>query len=436
MAITSDAGGGSGNILPMLSGVTLLSSAMTPSTSELNVTLAGKPHRGFQRRRTDLHRGRSRRGRCSYRGFGSPMYELVSNTPDQQNRLVKELHGTHESAYEYDGASRRWRITEKENGTQTKQETFAWCGSRICQKRSGSTVVRSYFGQGFEESGPTKYFYTRDHLGSVREVVGADGATVASRLSYDPWGKVTETGSGALSDFTYTGHYADRATALNLTRFRGYDAALGRWLSRDPIGLAGGLNLYGYVNNDPINLIDPLGLDPFGGGEAVVESQWDASPEERQSWDEGRGIGAGLGMAVVAGFAGVQAVVLRIGATAAATASATGGAVADRCSNGGWQAYMGQAADRVASTAARFGNSNAVAISRKVALDRVQSLTPQVEKHLAKLAADPNSRDAHHWGVEIRGWLNAMERVLPALGGKTGAEWAQRIADWRKALGD
>jgi hypothetical protein len=45
-----------------------------------------------------------------------------------------------------------------------------WCGSRICQRRSGSTVVRSYFGQGFEE-GADDYVYTRDHLGSVREVL-------------------------------------------------------------------------------------------------------------------------------------------------------------------------------------------------------------------------------------------------------------------------
>jgi len=181
---------------------------------------------------------------------------------DQQNRLVKELHGTHESAYEYDGASRRWRITEKENGTQTKQETFVWCGARICQKRAsnGSTVVRSYFGQGFEESGPTKYFYTRDHLGSVREVVGSDGTTVASQLSYDPWGKSSESGSGALSDFTYTGHYYDRPTGLTLAPYRGYDPGLGRWLSRDLLGLAGGLNLYGYVDNDPANALDPLGL--------------------------------------------------------------------------------------------------------------------------------------------------------------------------------
>ncbi|MBX3210759.1 MAG: hypothetical protein KF850_01865 [Labilithrix sp.] len=64
---------------------------------------------------------------------------------DQQNRLVRMLEGTHESVYEYDGLSRRWRITEKENGTQTKQEAFVWCDGRICQKRSGASVTRNYF---------------------------------------------------------------------------------------------------------------------------------------------------------------------------------------------------------------------------------------------------------------------------------------------------
>jgi RHS repeat-associated protein len=176
---------------------------------------------------------------------------------DQQNRLVRMLAGTHESVYDYDGQSRRVRITEKENSVQTKQETFIWCGSRICQKRSGSTVVRSYFGQGFEQ-GSDDYFYTRDHLGSVREVVGSDGTTVGSRLSYDPWGKVTETGS-VLGDFTYTGHYSDRPTGLSLAWYRGYDSNLARWLSKDPIGLEGGSNLYGYANNAPLTFIDPDG---------------------------------------------------------------------------------------------------------------------------------------------------------------------------------
>lgn len=179
---------------------------------------------------------------------------------DQQNRLVRMLSGVHESVYEYDGQSRRVRITEKESGVQTKQETFVWCGSNICQRRSGSTVVRSYFGQGFEEGGD-HYFYTQDHLGSVRDVLASDGTTVASRISYDPWGNKAESGAGALADFGFTGHYIDRASELILSLHRGYSASLGRWISRDPIGIAGGFNLYAYVLNDPVELVDPFGLD-------------------------------------------------------------------------------------------------------------------------------------------------------------------------------
>lgn len=184
---------------------------------------------------------------------------------DQQNRLVRMLSGAHESVYEYDGQSRRIRITEKENGVQTKQETFIWCGSRICQKRSGSTMVRSYFSQGFEQ-GDNDYFYTRDHLGSVREVMLGDGTTVGSRLSYDPWGRVTEAGS-VPSDFTYTGHFNDKATGLSLAWYRGYEPNLARWLSKDPIGLKGGLNLYAYVT-DPVRMTDPTGLQHAPGGAA------------------------------------------------------------------------------------------------------------------------------------------------------------------------
>lgn len=186
---------------------------------------------------------------------------------DQDNRLVRTCTGacgpgtpTRESVYEYDGASRRVRIKELTNGVETKNETFVWCGSQICQKRSsnGATVLRSYFGNGFEQ-GTDRYFYTTDQLGSVREVIRADGSTIAARLSYDPWGKVTETGS-VLTDFGFTGHHYDRSTGLHLALYRAYDPIIGRWISRDPIGLAGGSNDYRYVSNDPLNAIDPQGL--------------------------------------------------------------------------------------------------------------------------------------------------------------------------------
>jgi RHS repeat-associated protein len=181
---------------------------------------------------------------------------------DQQNRLVRMLAGAHESVYEYDGESHRVRIKELESSVETKNETFVWCGARICQKRNSGGVVRSYFREGFEASS-SDYFYTRDHIGSVREVVASDGTTISGRVSYDPWGKATETGS-VLPDFGFTGHYFDRATGLGLPQYRGYDPSLGRWLSKDPLGLDGGLNLYGYVNNDPSNLLDPTGLSPIG----------------------------------------------------------------------------------------------------------------------------------------------------------------------------
>lgn len=121
--------------------------------------------------------------------------------------------------------------------------------------------MRAYFAEGFED-GSADHFYTRDHLGSVREVIASNGTTIGARLSYDPWGNLSESGP-TLSDFAYTGHHVDRSTALSLAPERGYHAGLGRWLSTDPIGLRGGLNLYAYVDNDPVGFLDPTGNGPM-----------------------------------------------------------------------------------------------------------------------------------------------------------------------------
>ncbi|MBX9772198.1 MAG: hypothetical protein K2X29_12550 [Candidatus Obscuribacterales bacterium] len=108
----------------------------------------------------------------------------------------------------------------------------------------------------------TKYFYTFDHLGSVRELTDETG-TVQSAYQYDPYGQQTKFQSGTVdADFAYADVYMHRRSGLLFMGNRVYSPKLGRFLTRDPIEEAGGINLYGYANNNPISLTDRDGLAP------------------------------------------------------------------------------------------------------------------------------------------------------------------------------
>lgn len=107
---------------------------------------------------------------------------------------------------------------------------------------------------------------------SVAGVV-VDVGNVVARYDYDAYGRRTLVAGTDLADFGYTGHYVHKPSGLHLALYRAYDADLGRWLNRDPIGEAGGINLYGYVGNDPVNKIDPFGLEqwPIEVCKAIVQ---------------------------------------------------------------------------------------------------------------------------------------------------------------------
>ena len=124
-----------------------------------------------------------------------------------------------------------------------------------------NVVTKRFYAEGQINYQPStiNLFYTRDHLGSVREVTANTG-TVRARYDYDPYGKITKVSGDLDSDFRYTGHYYHAQSGLHLALYRAYDSESGRWLNRDPIGEAGGINLYGYVGNNPVNLTDPTGL--------------------------------------------------------------------------------------------------------------------------------------------------------------------------------
>lgn len=186
---------------------------------------------------------------------------------DALERLTAVIVGTQRTEFVYDGLGRRVKVIEKTNGTVTATKRFVHDGLDIAEERdnSNNAITKRYFGTGMEVPTGTNaghYIYTRDHLGSIREVWKTETASLSARYDYDPYGRRTALNSGGIdSDFGFTGHSLHLGTGLTLAPFRAYDANLGRRLSRDPLGEASDVNLYGYVFNDPINLWDPYGLE-------------------------------------------------------------------------------------------------------------------------------------------------------------------------------
>lgn len=101
------------------------------------------------------------------------------------------------------------------------------------------------------------YYYTFDGLGSVSELTDSTGA-VTEAYKYDAFGNL-QTPPATGNPYTYTSREYDAETGLYFYRARYYDAQVGRFITADPIGFEGGVNFYVYVNNDPINYIDPEG---------------------------------------------------------------------------------------------------------------------------------------------------------------------------------
>ena len=98
-----------------------------------------------------------------------------------------------------------------------------------------------------------------DHLGTPLCLTDADGG-VAWQGVTDTFGRCTVTeGDAELCPWRFPGQYADPETGLYYNRFRYYDPQVGGYVSRDPIGLKGGLAVHGYVD-DPLGWVDPLGL--------------------------------------------------------------------------------------------------------------------------------------------------------------------------------
>jgi len=173
------------------------------------------------------------------------------------------LSSGNNSQFATDGSGNRVKIIETSGGSVVCTKQFIWESKRFTasEARDGSGVITSqYFQHGQTLGGAvTKYYYTRDGLNSGREMVDSTGAAQAQYV-YDAFGRKTNLLGSIDSDFQYAGYYYHAPSGLSLTANRQYQAVSGRWLSRDPIQERGGVDLYAYVQNNPVNNIDPSGL--------------------------------------------------------------------------------------------------------------------------------------------------------------------------------
>ncbi|MBK6780978.1 MAG: RHS repeat-associated core domain-containing protein [Gemmatimonadetes bacterium] len=97
--------------------------------------------------------------------------------------------------------------------------------------------------------------------GTVRGLARFRTGAKVKEFAEAPWGDAVAD-TGIVVRYHFAGREYDGESGLYYMRARYYDPALGRWISEDPIGIAGGLNVYAYAGNDPVNLTDPSGLEP------------------------------------------------------------------------------------------------------------------------------------------------------------------------------
>ncbi|WP_050558321.1 RHS repeat-associated core domain-containing protein [Pseudomonas sp. CBZ-4] len=209
---------------------------------------------------------------------------------DCQHRLIGVTQPNGQTAsYRYDPFGRR--ISKTVDGLTTE---FFWQGDKLIAEHHAN-CHRSYLYEpdsfrplalleGFGPKATQPYHYQLDHLGTPQELTSPDGDIVWS-AHYRAYGEITRLDVGTIDNpLRFQGQYFDQESGLHYNRHRYYNPDIGRYLTPDPVKLAGGINGYRYVPN-PTGWMDPLGLTHCPGGNGCRPDDETGEPTEKSKVD-------------------------------------------------------------------------------------------------------------------------------------------------------
>jgi RHS repeat-associated protein len=195
-------------------------------------------------------------------GIGNRVYNY-----NQNNQLVQVQDGGVITDYAYNGLGQR---VLKDVGGVITIFHYDFGGNIIGESQTDGSFFAEYIYRGRSRVAQVDtatgeiYYYQNNHLGTPLMLVDKTN-TVVWEADYKPFGDADvnqiSSVSGVTNNFRFPGQYYDEETGLHYNYFRYYDPKTGRYLTADPIGQIGGINLYIYVLNNPVNLVDIFGLE-------------------------------------------------------------------------------------------------------------------------------------------------------------------------------
>jgi RHS repeat-associated protein len=199
-------------------------------------------------------------------------------TWNSRGQLTGLTNATSSTTFRYTATGSRDRVTSGGTTTGTLNDG----GNPAAELDGTGATTASLLSAGVDQwlarttSAGTQTYLT-DPQGST-VALGAPDGTLSASYSYDPYGGTTTTGTTGGNTLTYTGRQSD-PTGLDYYRARYYSPSLGRFISKDPAGLANGTNPYAYALDDPANVTDPSGATPDPGRSQSTNVPEESAPE-------------------------------------------------------------------------------------------------------------------------------------------------------------